>query len=235
MEPQQTSQPNTAPQTTAPTSGLQDPAAMGMPMTPAPIQDGSPYFAGGHAVIKFSTGEPGYGPETFWLVDKQQKTITPFSSPTSLQAVFGPDFQQVMSSVVTVMPPNVSPDGKVNNGVLTGFYILDPEYSIREDGSSKPVDFTPGHLTHRYGRPINEVAEQDAIKKLDDTINGLKVHGQSHNIQPAYLDKLIKDSKLMAFYINALAYGDYEANDIVVDILRRYHLAGEHKKGTNQA
>jgi hypothetical protein len=222
MPPTQNQQPD--PATQSPQSG--DLMAQ---MGPAPIQDGSPYFSGGHAVIKFSTGEPGYGPDTFWLVDKQNKTITPFTSPASLQAVFGPAFQQVMSSVVTVMPPNVASDGKVNNGVLAGFYILDPEYAIQEDGTSKPVDFTPGHLSERYGRPVDEDAEQKALTQLDGIMNQLKQEGDQFHFTPNFVDKLMKDQRLMAFYINAIAYGDYEPQDIVLDVLRRFHL----QKGGN--
>ena len=119
MEPTQTSQPTTP--NVQPTIGTDLPAPV-----PAPVQDGSPYFAGDHALVKFSTGEIGYGPETYWLVDKNMKTITPFLSMESLQAVFGEDFQTALQSAVTVVPPNISSDGRVNGGVFDGFYVLGP-------------------------------------------------------------------------------------------------------------
>jgi hypothetical protein len=225
MPPQQTPQPtpNAQPQ------GTDLPAAA--PMMPAPIQDGSPYFAGEHALVKFSTGEIGYGPETYWLVDKNTKTITPFLSPESLQAVFGPEFQAAMQGAVTVVPPNVASDGRVNGGVFDGFYVLGPEYAIQPDGSGKKLDFTPTQLAERYGRPIDENLEEEAMSRLEELFNKMKSQSSQLSFPPNYIDKLMRDHKLLAFYINAIAYGDYEETDVFLDILRRVK---EIKKATSK-
>lgn len=192
-----------------------------MEMNSSPVPDGKPYFMGDHALIKFSGGEGGFGPETYWLVDKSNHTIRPFESEMALDAAFGEDLEEALKKVVIVSPPMVDDTGNINDGVLTDFTLLTPEYVIKEDGTSKPLEFSPHELRSRYGKPINESLEQLATEAVDGFLDLLKANEGKTNIPAAAIGKLKSDNQLMAFYISALAYGDYTLGDIYSDLHNR--------------
>jgi hypothetical protein len=190
---------------------------------PNPVQDGKPYFMGGEALIRFSSGEEGFGPETYWLADQSNHTIRPFESHMALDAAFGDGLQEALQNAVTVTPPKIDSNGDIVDGVLEGFSILGPEYAIKEDGTSKHLDFSPHQLKSRYGKPINESVEGLATEVLDGFLGLLKNNEDKTDIPAAFINKLMEDQKLMAFYISALAYGEYTMGDIYSDVARRYH------------
>src|ERR1035437_6170684 len=159
----------------------------------SPINDGRPYFMGDYALIRFSSGEEGFGPEVYWLVDQSNHTIRPFESHMALDAAFGQDLQTAL------------------------------QYAIKEDGTSKPMDFSPHQLKGRYGKPIDEKSESKATDIVDGFLEKLKNNEGMTHIPPAFISKLKSDAKLMAFYISALAYGEYTLGDIYSDISHRYH------------
>jgi hypothetical protein len=175
---------------------------------------------GDHALIKFTSGELGSGPTTFWLVDKGNNTIRPFESETALKKAFGPGFNQAMQNVVVLSPPNVDENGDIADGVLEGFSILGSEYAIKEDGSAKELNYSPAQLKKRYGKPIDENAEGLAAEALDGILNMIKKKEKELNLPKNALDKLKKDSKHIAFYISALAYGEYTLRSVHDDILQ---------------
>lgn len=217
MEPQKP-QPNTPP-TTSPTGGVsQDPTQM---MAPPPIQDGSPYFMGDHTIVKFTNGTPAMGPEQYWLVDKSKDFIIPFASDAAIQAAFGEDYTTIMQNVVSVSPPAVSPQGEVQNGVFAGFILLGPEYAIQDDGSAKQLDYHPGHIAKRYGKPIDEQAEEKALIDLEGLLGVIKSKEADLGITAGTIDKLMQNTNEIALYISALAYGGYDANDVYKEILRK--------------
>ena len=188
----------------------------------SPVNDGNPYFMGDYALIKFSSGEEGYGSETYWLVDKSNNTIRPFESENALSAVFGEEVQNAIQNVMIVTPPVIDSSGNITEGVLTDFTILGPEYSIKEDGTSKPLDFSPKQLSNRYGKPIDENAENKGAEVLDGFLEKLKENEAKTSIPASFLDKLKQNEQLMAFYISAAVYGGYTLSDIFEDISRRY-------------
>lgn len=190
---------------------------------PNPVGDGTPYFMGDHALIRFSGGEEGYGPDTYWLVDKSNHTIRPFESHMALDAAFGADLQQALSNIVTVTPPVIDGQGNITDGVLHDFTILGPEYVIKDDGTSKPLHFSPHQLKSRYGKPIDESTEELATEVLDGFLGLLKTNEHKTNVPSAFIASMLKDHQLMAFYISALAYGEYTLQDIYTDVVRRYH------------
>lgn len=209
----------------APPDPSMDPNAM-PPMqeaNPNPVPDGTPYFMGDHALIKFSSTEEGYGPDTYWLVDKSNHTIRPFESHMALDAAFGPDLQQALQNTVTVTPPMIDGSGDITDGVLSGFTILGPEYAIADDGASKHLAFSSHQLKGRYGKQINESAESMAAEVVDGFLGLLKTNDHKTGIPAAFIAQLKSDHQLMAFYISAMAYGDYTLQDIYSDIVRRHH------------
>jgi hypothetical protein len=194
-----------------------------MPYSPSPVPDGRPYFMGDHALIKFAAGEEGFGPETYWLVDKSNHTIRPFESHMALDAAFGSDLKQALQSAITVNPPSVDENGEIAEGVLQDFTILGPEYAIREDGTAEPLEFSSHQLKQRYGKPINDGLESLGAEVLEGFLNLMKTNEKKTDIPAIFVEKLKENHKLMAFYISALAYGDYTLGDIYSDVSRRYH------------
>lgn len=188
-------------------------------MQTTPVQDGQPYFMGEEALVRFSSGEEGYSPSTYWLVKKTDHTIRPFESKMALDASFGEDLQEALQNVVTVAQPIVDKDGEITDGVLANFSLLGPEYAIMEDGTSKPLHFSTHQLKSRFGKPIDEGKEDNAAESLDGFLNKLKENEQSTGISSAEIDQLKDDQKLMAFYISSLAYGKYTLKEIYADIL----------------
>ena len=226
MEPT-TTQPTTQAQQPMTATLQMDPSTMAhpdqgqQPQAPAPVADGLPYFAGDHAVVKFSNGEAGYGPETYWLVEKSSKTLTPFVSMESLQNVFGSDFQQVLDSAATVAPPQMDETGKIVGGVFNNYYILGSEYAIQPDGSGKKLEFSRAQLAERYGKPINEQREQETITALEKLFEVIGKEAAGLGISPAFIRKTMSDDNLIAFWINAVTYGDYTIGDVYKDFLYR--------------
>jgi hypothetical protein len=189
-----------------------------MSMNTTPVNDGAPYFMGDHALIQFSRSEEGMSPQTFWLVDKSNHTIRPFESHMALDAAFGSDLQSALQNSVTVTPPMMDSEGNVTEGVLKDFSILGPEYAIREDGTSKALHFSNHQLKSRYGKPIDTKAEALATEVLDGFLNLLKSNEAKTGIPAKFINEMRADSKLMAFYISSMAYGDYTMADIYSDI-----------------
>ena len=140
-----------------------------------PVQEGNPYFMGDFSLIKFSSGEEGYDPGVYWLVNKDDHTIRPFESDMALDAAFGEDLQTALQNAVTVVPPVMDQSGNITEGALADFSLLGPEYAIREDGTSKPLSFSPHQLKGRYGKPVNEEVEKKATEVVDGFLSRLKV------------------------------------------------------------
>jgi hypothetical protein len=189
----------------------------------SPVQDGNPYFMGDEALIRFSSGEEGMGQNTFWLVDKKNNTIRPFESDMALDATFGDDLKDALQNVVIVTSPKVDQDGEIIDGVLSGFSILGPEYSIREDGTSKPLRFSSSQLKGRYGKPVDENIEKIATEVLDGFLEILKKNESKTKIPANFINQIKKDSRHMAFYISALAYGGYTLRKLYSDISASYN------------
>jgi hypothetical protein len=178
---------------------------------------------GDYALVRFSSGEDGYGPDTYWLVDKSNNTIRPFESNMALDAAFGEDLQSALQNAMTITPPRVDQNGDVTDGILSGFSILGPEYAIKDDGTSKSLDFSPSQLRGRYGKPINENGEKLSVEALDGFLNLMKKNESKTGIPASFISKIKNDSKLMAFYVSSLAYGDYTLNDLYDDIGNRFN------------
>lgn len=195
-------------------------------MMAEPVQDGSPYFLGDEALIRFS-GEGENVPVTFWLVNKNDHTIRPFESHMALDAVFGSDLPDALQNVATIAPPQVDEEGNVMDGVLADFTVLGPEYAIKEDGTSQPMDASPHQLKSRYGKGIDENAEGTATEVLDGFLNRLKGEESQSGIPATFIDQQRNDEKMMAFYISALAYGEYTLGDIKADIAQRFNQTGK--------
>lgn len=193
----------------------------------SPVQDGSPYFMADFALIRFSSGEEGLDKATIWLVDKSNKTIRPFESHMALDAAFGDKLESALKNIITVSSPQVDQNNNITDGVLSDFSLLGPEYAIRDDGTSKPLHFSPSQLKKRYGKPIDENTEKLATEVLDGFLSLLKTNEAKTGVPASFINKLKEDSQLMAFYISSLAYGGYTMEDIFSDISHSFEESKE--------
>ena len=187
----------------------------------SPISEGNPYFLGDHALVRFSSGEDS-GSDIYWLVDKEDRTVRPFESDMALDAAFGEDLPTALQNAVTLTPPITDPDGNITEGVLAEFSLLGPEYAIKEDGTSKPLDFSSHQLKSRYGKSIDEKSEGMSTEVIDGFLEKLKKNEDKTSIPASFINKLKNNSRLMAFYVSAMAYGDYTLSDIYSDITQRF-------------
>lgn len=187
------------------------------------ISDGKPYFMGDHALVRFSGGGSGADNDIFWLVDKETHTVRPFESNMALDAAFGSDLEEALKNVATISFPSIDSNGDIIDGILADFSILGPEFSIKEDGTAKPLDFSPHQLKSRYGKPIDEKKELEAERSVDSLLDSIKKNQDKTQIESKFIDKLKNDHRLMAFYISAVSYGNYSLEEIYSDIQRRYY------------
>ena len=197
-----------------------------IPENSIPVSGGSPYFLGDNALVQFSSGDNPNEPVTHWLVDKSNRTLRPFESDGALQNAFGEQYPLAVRNVVKVAPPTLDESGGITDGVLRDFNILGPEYAIKEDGTTKNVEFSPHQLRGRYGKPIDENAEGLATEAVDGFLNLLRSKSGSTNLDPNFINKLRQDQQLMAFYVSALAYGGYTLSDLYKDIVQRNQKQG---------
>ncbi len=193
----------------------------------SPISDGTPYFMGSEALIKFFGNEEGYGPSTYWLVNKKDHTIRPFESHMALDAAFGEDLEKALNNVVIISQPTIDQDNEITDGVLSGFTLLGPEYLIKDDGTSKPLHFSNHQLKSRFGKSVDEDAENMAADAVERFLSILKENEKNTGISSDFIDKLKDDSKLMAFYISCIAYGKYTLQDIYMDIMKTFDNSNE--------
>lgn len=191
--------------------------------SPNTVHDGKPYFMGEHALIKFSGGEDGFGPATYWLVDKSNHTIRPFESQAALGRAFGPGYQEAIQNHITIAPPAIDEHGNIHDGVLADFSVLGPEYAVKEDGTSKPLHFSAHQLRGRYGKQIDDKSEGMSSKAMEMLVRHLKEHEAKTGIPARFIEHITTDHQLMAFYISALAYGEYTLGHIYADIKKRYN------------
>ena len=182
------------------------------------VSDGNPYFMGDFALIKFSGTEEGYDKGTYWLLDKNDHTIRPFESHMALDKAFGESLEEALNNTMIISPPETDSSGDIKSGILNNFTILGPEYAIKDNGNAKPLHFSNHTLQQRYGKQIDQKTENMATEILDGFLELLKNNEDKTNIPKKYIESLKNNERLMAFYISAIAYGDYTLDDIFLDI-----------------
>ena len=148
-----------------------------MPTTPknTPKTKGKPIFVGKSALVRL-INENDPNAATIWLVDPTNKTLRPFVSEDQFDKLFD-NPAQAMKAVVTLSSNELSP-----GGVLEDYQVLDSNYGVGADGSMKDVEFSKSQLQGRYGQPINEGGEKNAVGVLDKILGTLGPRGASDNI-----------------------------------------------------
>jgi len=125
-----------------------------------------PIFVGKSALVRL-TNESDPSISTIWMIDSTNKTIRPFVSEDKFDSLFKDP--AVAHRAVTTLSANELAPG----GLLGDFNVLSSEYGVKNDGSMKPVDFSPSQLQGRYGKPVDENAENNAVNSLDSLFGGM--------------------------------------------------------------
>ena len=70
----------------------------------------------------------------------------------------------------------------------------------------------------RYGKPVDQNSENMASEVLEGLLNILKKNADETGVPVDFINEIKEDDRLMAFYISALAYGEYTMERIFSDI-----------------
>ena len=187
-----------------------------------------PIFVGNYGLVSFDV-DPGPGDlTTVWLIDKGTKKLRPFANAKSFENFFADDPAAAWKRIV-----RISPDELDENGALSGFKLLNEDYGINESGVLKedPND----QIRERYGKPLNTDAETVTYKFLggDKTHPGLlKLLASSGEVSEKTINNILKDPAKVSKLISAMAYGEYEVNDVLREI-KRQELADNGDQAAN--
>lgn len=185
---------------------------------------GQIHMRGDQALVMFSDDPDGPGPmstSTVWLIDKNTKEIRPFMSAEAFNKYYegvttlADEWQKgTIASLPTTVLNNP-------NSSLYQFKLLPDTQGIQSDGripsADGPSEESMGEL---YGKEYNPEAQKTAFSILDNWL-GLVKDTPDSGVDASMIDKILKDDTQMAFYINALAYGEYSPVDIYKDIKRK--------------
>ena len=132
----------------------------------------------------------------------------------AFNSVYASNLDVAKRSIAPVHPSDFGP-----GGMFGGYQQLDYNYAIQNDGSMKPFDASPSQLQTRYGQAIDTSQEQNAAMGVDGFFN--LISKTNSGIDANFLSTLKNDRPTVAFYINALAYGNYTLSDIYRDIKKK--------------
>ena len=191
------------------------------PNTGAPLsQGGTPYFMGDYSLVRFSGQGPsgGINEGVVWLLDKQTKTLRPFTNEAALNSFFSTPID--VTKIPVMQASALMPGGILGsqNGV-PGYELLGSEYAVQPNGMARALDYSSSQLAVRYGQQINNSGEQYASMLVDGFLDSLAK--TDAGIGRNTLNSLKNDSTRISFYINAMAYGGYTLPDIYRDIKAR--------------
>ena len=152
-------------------SGIQSPATPSPTQPTAPSEQGpykpssSNYSGGAYNMSEYSLVRFGEDP-TVWLVDSATKTLRPFENDASMTNFF--DSPVSPESILTMEPEAMAEGGIFGGGNgKQGYQILSNDYSIKNDGSARTLDFSNTELQSRYGAPIDEKKEKEMFGALN--------------------------------------------------------------------
>lgn len=198
------------------------PAAPGVPEQAPEIPEDATLddttFIGGAGLVKFSTDIDGPGPlnqSTVFYVDPQTKTLRPFLSAEA--------FNNFFQGQITLA--DAGAQGKIQTispNSLGTYNLLNIEDAVQNDGTFIPAQAGPdeGAIGQRYGQPFNEDLHKYGFDNIQGFFSMLK-GDPSSGISPELIDEISKDVGVVASYINAFSYGDYNLNDLYRDLKRR--------------
>ena len=178
-------------------------------------------FPEGKALIKFSSDPNGAAPgdeSTIWELDARTKTLRPYLSWSAFQNDFGANVDAAVKSIKTVDPT------EFDIGSSSGFHILSSDYGIGDSGFRKPVQFTTSTISHKYGQQQTDSRKAQYAAQQLGKLSSLAKAGNA-NLDNNFLQGVLKDPNMVAFYTNAMVNGGYKISDVWKDIKRRELVA----------
>lgn len=126
------------------------------------------FFVGDTGLIKIINPGQSIDNTPIWLVDVKNKALRPFSS----KAAFNNYFEDPIAAKKAVVAfPSAA---LAEDGPLAGYRMLTSDYGIREDGTMKPLDYSPAMLSRRYGKPSDPSRENKAVMALDGMLKQMR-------------------------------------------------------------
>jgi hypothetical protein len=174
------------------------------------------FFRGQYGLVQFTEDPDGPGPastSTIWLVDPQSKKLIPFLSEAAFDNVMTKPLKEVVKE---------GGINKISLNQIGSFKLLTDAQGIKEGGTiptfEVAVDETK--IGARYGQEPNPQVRDVINKSFPGFIKLLKSDPNS-GVSTETLDEALNNDSLVAFYVNALTYGDYQLPDIYRDLKRR--------------
>ena len=193
--------------------------------TPEPGQYGEAFFKGGDlgSLIRFEEDPDGSGPQStstvFW-VDPKAKDLVPILSEEAFNNHFTETLEQVAAR-------NGIQDVSVaflNDGMpLAGYTPLGDQQGIQSNGKRPPTSITvdESKLINRYGQPLDEESQEWAYNKMIHPWLKMVESDPSAEVSAELVNEIRDDQNLLALYISAVVYGNYQLPDIYRDMKRR--------------
>jgi hypothetical protein len=163
----------------APTPDMQ--MGMGTPQAPiaseedemqySPVDISTPtevFFVGDTGLVKIINPGQSIDNTPIWLVDVKNKALRPFTSKSAFNNYFEDPI--AAKRAVVAFPSAALAEG----GPLSGYRMLTGDYGIREDGTMKPLDYSPAMLSRRYGKPSDPARENKAVMALDGLMKQMR-------------------------------------------------------------
>lgn len=174
------------------------------------------FFRGQYGLVQFTEDPDGPGPastSTIWLIDPQAKKLIPFLSEAAFDNVMTKPLKEVVKE---------GGINKISLNQIGSFELLTDAQGIKEGGTiptfEVAVDETK--IGARYGQEPNPQVRDVINKSFPGFIKLLKSDSNS-GVSTETLDEVSNNDSLVAFYVNALTYGDYQLPDIYRDLKRR--------------
>ncbi|MFW5902988.1 MAG: hypothetical protein ACOCTT_03810, partial [archaeon] len=191
---------------------------------------GKPFFQGDEALVRFAE-EGGGG---IWSVNPETKRIRPILSREAFENRYEMTPEEaIREGVVKTVSENYFERG----APLEGFKKLSDRYGVQESGEytleegedkdrtdQQGQEFDPARIMNTYGKNTNERLNREAFKAVNGgLLNWLNNMEEKDNggISKETINSISNNPEVLATYVNALAYGDYNVNDVYRDLKRR--------------
>ena len=163
---------------------------------------------------------------TVWFVSTEDQSMRPFLSETAFNTFFarpgwGGNWQgMTLQDAIEGGEISKAPMSLLNDGyAFSNYELLGNDQGIQNDGSiqgtgSSSIDLDS--IKKIYGKPLNE---ELANKSLESLFGMFDLW--SEDISAETISTAKNDPEIIALYNFALAFGEYDINDIFIDLKRR--------------